>query len=165
MLGFPGLRHHQIAYVTTDLDEALRRVDDAYGLDRHFRISTRENPTHPDQPPLDLALVRAGGTEFELIQPLGAGAEVWSAPLPADGRFALMFHHIAFTVDGSIDDFERYRATWDAERHPVVVDGWSGNDARWFYTDERETLGHLVEHCWFSDGLKEYMKGTIPTYG
>ncbi len=162
MLSFPNLRAHQIAYVTTDLDEALRRIDQAFELERYFFINTRDNPTHPDQPPLRIALVRTAGTELEVIEPLGPGAEVWSECLPTDGSFALKFHHIATTVHGTMEDFERYRATWDDSTHPVVVDGWAGDDARWFYTDERATLGHFLEHCWFSDELTAYMAGQVP---
>lgn len=62
-----------------------------------------------------------------------------------------------------MEDFERYRATWDIEKHPIVVGGWAGDDARWFYTDERATLSHYVEHCWFSDLLTNFMKGVVPT--
>src|SRR3546814_8879099 len=65
---------------------------------------------------------------------------------------------ISATVHGTMEEFERYRATWDIEKHPFVVDGWAGDDARWFYTDERTTLGHYVEHCWFSDQLTNFMK-------
>jgi hypothetical protein len=162
MLSFPNMRQHQIAYVTTNLDEALKRIDEAFELERYCFINTAETPNHPNQPPLRIALVRTAGTEFEVIEPLGLGAEVWSDPLPKDGSFALQFHHFATTVHGSREDFERYRATWDEARHPIVVDGWAGDDARWFYTDERATLGHFIEHCWFSDALTSYMAGLVP---
>jgi len=163
MLTFPGLRHHQIAYVTTDLDEALRRIEESLGLDRFFFINTKEQPTHAEQPALKIALVRTAGTEFEIIQPLGYKDEVWSDPLPKNGSFALLFHHIAATIDGTREDFLRYRATWDTQKHPVVVDGSAGDDALWFYTDERATLGHFIEHCWFSDELTAFMRGAVPT--
>lgn len=162
MLSFPSLHTHQIAYVTTDMDEALGRLDEAFELERYHIMNTRENQTHPNQPALLIALVRTAGTELEVIQPLGPGAEVWSDWLPADGSFALKFHHIGTTVRGTLRDFERYRATWDTDRHPVVVDGWAGDDVRWFYTDERATLGHYVEHCWFSDAITAYMAGVVP---
>jgi hypothetical protein len=162
MLSFPNMRQHQIAYVTTNMDEALRRIDEAFELERYHLMSTVETPSHPNQPPLRIALVRTAGTELEVIEPLGPGAEVWSDPLPKDGSFALQFHHFATTVYGSLEDFERYRATWDESRHPIVVDGWAGDDARWFYTDERATLGHFIEHCWFSEPLTAHMAGLVP---
>jgi hypothetical protein len=162
MLTFSTLRHHQIAYVTNDLGEALGRLDTAFGLDRYHLIDTVQQPSHPEQPALKIALVRTANTEFEVIQPLGYKDEVWSDPLPTSGEFALLFHHIAFTVDGTQEDFARYRAGIDARSHPIVCEGWAGDDALWFYTDERATLGHYVEHCWFSPALTSLMNGTIP---
>ena len=162
MLTFPALRHHQIAYVTTDMDEALTRLDKAFGLARFYVFNTVDQPSHPEQPALKIALVRTAKTEFEVIQPLGYKDEVYSDPLPKDGSFALQFHHIAATVDGTMQDFERYRAGIDTVNHPIVVDGWAGDDARWFYTDERATLGHFIEHCWFSPHLKAIMSKAIP---
>lgn len=162
-LTFPGLRHHQIAYVTNDLDRALRQFSESMGLERYYLIDTQQEPSHPGQPALKIALVRSAGTEFEIIQPLGYNDAVWSSALPADGSFTLKFHHLGVTVDGPVEEFERYRATWDAQHHPIVVDGWAGDMARWFYTDERATLGHYLEHCWFSDELKAHMAGAVPT--
>src|SRR3546814_11624798 len=88
MLTFPHLRVHQIAYVTTDLDEALKRVEDAFGLSQYYFINTLEQPSHPQQPGLRIALVRTAGTEFELIEPLGYNDSVWSDSLPKNGTFA-----------------------------------------------------------------------------
>src|SRR3546814_10824331 len=65
MLTFPHLRVHQIAYVTTDLDEALKRVEDAFGLRQYYFINTLEQPSHPQQPGLRLALVRTAGRSEE----------------------------------------------------------------------------------------------------
>lgn len=162
MLTFPGLRHHQIAYVTTDMDEALRRLDEAFGLTRFYVFDTISQPSHPNQPALKIALVRTADVEFEVIQPLGSNDAVYSDPLPKDGSFSLQFHHIAATIDGTVEDFERYRAGIDTAAHPIVVDGWAGADARWFYTDERATLGHFVEHCWFSPRLIAIMDEAVP---
>ena len=163
MLTFPNLRHHQIAYVTTDMDEALKRIDDAFGLNQFFFIDTQAQPTHEGQAALKISLVRTAATELEIIQPLGDNDAVWSDPLPKDGSFAMQFHHLAATVHGTMEDFERYRATWDTEKHPIVVDGIAGDDARWFYTDERATLGHFFEHCWFSPKLTAMMEAAVPT--
>src|SRR3546814_7482767 len=69
MLTFPHLRLHQIAYVTTDLDEALRRVEDAFGLSQYYFINTLEQLSHPQQPGLRIALVSTAGTEFARIEP------------------------------------------------------------------------------------------------
>lgn len=162
MLTFPNLKHHQMAYVTTDLDEALRRMDEAFGLSAFLVLNTVDNPTHPEQPALKLALVRTAGTEFEVIQPLGYNDAVYSDPLPKDGSFAMLFHHIGVTVHGTLEDFEEYRAGIDTQAHPIVVDGWFADKVRWFYTDDRATVGHYIEHCWFSPEITAMMNAQVP---
>jgi hypothetical protein len=162
MLTFPSLRHHQIAYVTNDMEEALRRLDRGYGLERFFRTDTRAHRAYPNQPALDLALVRTAGTEFEVIQPLGVNDALWADPLPKDGSFALLFHHIGVTVHGTMADYERYRARLDTEAHPIVAEGAVDDDLRFIYTDERATLGHYLEHCWFSPNIMEVMTSMVP---
>lgn len=162
MLTFPDLRHHQMAYVTTDLDEALRRLDAGYGLNAFHIMNTIDAPTHPEQPALKFALVRTAGTEFEIIQPLGYNDAVYSDPLPKDGSFAMLFHHIGVTVHGTLADFEEYRAGIDTEEHPIVVDGWYADKVRWFYTDERPMLGHYVEHCWFAPEITAMLNANVP---
>src|SRR3546814_20980661 len=128
MLTFPHLRVNQIAYVTTDLDEALKRVEDAFGLSQYYFINTPEQPSHPQQPGLRIALVRTAGTEFELIEPLGYNDSVWSDSLPKNGTLALQFHHVAATVHGTMAEFARSRATWDLAHKPIVVEGWEAAD-------------------------------------
>lgn len=126
-LTLPGLRHHQIAYVTNDIDRALRQFSESMGLERYYLIDTQQGePSHPGQPALKIALVRSAGTEFEIIQPLGYNDAVWSSALPADGSFTLKFHHLGVTVDGPVEEFERYRSTWDAT--PPDRRGWVAGD-------------------------------------
>jgi len=162
MLTFPSLRHHQIAYVTNDMEEALRRLDHAYGLERFFRIDTSGQSAYPGQAALDIALVRTAGTEFEVIQPLGFNDSLWADPLPKEDSFALLFHHIGVTVHGTMADYERYRVELDTDAHPIVAEGAVGDDLRFIYTDERATLGHYIEHCWFSPNMVEIMTGAVP---
>ncbi len=162
MLTFPNLKYHQMAYVTTDLDEALRRLDAAFGFTKFHVMNTVDNPSHPNQPALKIALVRTADTEFEVIEPLGFNDAVYSDPLPKDGSFAMLFHHIGVTVHGTLEDFEEYRAGIDTEAHPIVVDGWAEDKVRWFYTDERATVGHYIEHCWFSPEIVALMNSWVP---
>jgi hypothetical protein len=156
------LKHHQVAYITTNLEEALQRFDATYGIDRFLVMNTAEHPAEPPQRPIKMALVRTAGTEFEIIQPLEAEDHVYSDPLPKDGSFALQFHHIAVTFHGTLDEFEEFRAKVDRKLHPIVVDGRIEGQVRWFYTDERPTLGHYIEYCWFSPELAAFMRESVP---
>jgi len=35
---------------------------------------------------------------------------------------------------------------------------------RYIYTDERETLGHFIEHVWMSPELLAQMRAVVPRY-
>jgi hypothetical protein len=71
---------------------------------------------------------------------------------------------LAIRVEGSIEDWERHRAAIDTTRHPIVYQGSLGELLRFFYTDERATLGHYVEHVWMSAELLQQLSSAIPTY-
>ena len=56
------------------------------------------------------------------------------------------------------------RAAIDTASHPIVYQGALGEMLRYFYTDERPTLGHYVEHVWMSPDLLAQLAAAIPTY-
>lgn len=161
----PNARHSQIAYVTNDLDRALGIWRDEFDVPS-FHVFTNDSPglesSHPFQ--LRIALAIVGGTEIELIEPLHGSAPLHAEPLPADGSFAMCFHHVAMRIHGDLADYEAHMASLDPERHPVVWSGSLANLMRYAYTDERRTLGHYVEHAWFDAGLYAQLAADIPVY-
>lgn len=158
-------RHSQIAYVTSDLDRAQAVWRDQYDVPAFF-VFTNDSPglesSHPYQ--LKIALANVGGTEIELIEPLHGSAPLFADPLPADGSFALRFHHVAMRIDGGLDDFSAHMASLDPTAHPVVWSGGMGELMRFAYTDERATLGHYVEHVWFDADFHGQMASAIPVW-
>lgn len=164
MFARPDARHSQIAYVTSDLDEAMARWRDAFDVPAFF-VFANDAPgmecSHPYR--LRIALASVGGTEIELIEPLDGNA-MYAESLPADGSFAMQFHHVCIRVEGLLADFDAHMASIDPERHPVVYRGGMGEVMRFAYTDERATLGHYVEHVWFDPGFYTQMAGAIPVY-
>lgn len=161
----PNARHSQIAYVTNDLDRALAVWRDEHDVPA-FYVFTNDAPgvesSHPFR--MRIALANVGGTEIELIEPLDGTAPLHAEPLPADGGFAIRFHHVAMRIDGCLADFEAHMASLDPERHRVVWSGRMGDVMRFAYTDERQTLGHYVEHVWFDAGFYAQMSAAIPSY-
>ena len=161
----PGARHSQIAYVTNDLDRALAVWRDQFGVPAFF-VFANDTPglkfSHPYQ--LKIALAHVGGTEIELIEPLNGSAPLHAGPLPADGSFALRFHHVAMRIAGDLADYEAHMASLDPVLHPVVWSGKLGDLMRFAYTDERATLGHYVEHVWFDADFYGQMASAIPVY-
>ena len=113
---------------------------------------------------LKIALALVGGVEIELIEPQGDSAPLFSQALPADGSFAIRFHHVAIRIDGTLADFEAHMASIDPVRHPVVWHGAMGDVLRYAYTDERPALGHFVEHVWMHPDLRAQLAGAIPVH-
>ena len=157
--------HSQVAYVTGDLDRALAVFRDDYDVPS-FHVFANDMPglVQSDGARLKIALALVGGVEIELIEPQGDSAPLFSAALPADGSFAIRFHHVAIRIDGTLADFEAHMASLDPARHPVVWHGAMGDVLRYAYTDERAVLGHFVEHVWMHPDLRAQMAGAIPVY-
>ncbi|WP_422342783.1 VOC family protein [Parasphingorhabdus sp.] len=157
-------RHSQVAYVTTDMDQALSIWRDEYDVPS-FHVFTNDAPgleaSHPYR--LKIALANVGGTEIELIEPLDGNA-MYSDPLPDDDSFAIRFHHVCMRIEGRLADFEAHLASIDPAKHAVVYTGGMADVMRYAYTDERASLGHYVEHIWFDSKFYEQMSAAIPVY-
>jgi hypothetical protein len=164
---FPRLnaQHSQIAYVTTDLDQALAVWRDEFDVPA-FHVFTNDMEglvsSHPFQ--LRIALANVGGIEIELIEPLHGSAPLHAEPLPTDGSFAMCFHHVAMRIEGTLEDFNAHMASLDPVLHPVAWTGSFADLMRYAYTDERATLGHYVEHVWFDAGFYAQLAAAIPVY-
>ena len=104
-------------------------------------------------------------SKIELIEPQGSTSTLFSDVLPVGGsELAIIFHHVAIRIDGSVENWQQHRASIDFARHPIVYQGALADMLCYFYTDERKTLGHYLEHVWMSPELLVQMAGAIPTY-
>lgn len=161
----PNAAHSQVAYVTSDLDRALAIFRDDYDVPAfHVFANDVSGLVQSDGARLRIALALVGGVEIELIEPQGESAPLFSAALPADGSFAIRFHHVAIRIDGTLADFEAHMASIDPARHPVIWHGAMGDVMRYAYTDERPALGHFVEHVWMDPELRAQLATVIPVY-
>ena len=132
-----------------------------------FFVGDNESTNHgrADDVHLRLALCHVGGVEIELIEPQGSATNLFSEVLPRGGAELLIrFHHVAIRIDGPFENWERHRAAIDTVQHPIAYQGALGDMLRYFYTDERTTLGHYVEHVWMSPELLAQLGAAIPTY-
>lgn len=165
MFNRDNARHSQNAYVTNDLDRALAIWRDEFGVPEFF-VFENDAPGLQASPDyrMKIALANVGGLEVELIEPLAGQAPLHAEVLPADGSFAMRFHHIAMRIGGELADFEAHMASLDPASHPVAWQGAMGDMMRFVYTDERATLGHYVEHVWFEPAFYEQMAASIPIY-
>ncbi len=170
MFARPDARHHQIAYVTNDLDAAVALFERDYGAPGFFVFSNVGSGAHqPGEPELRIALSHVGGNEIELIEPIGDTAPLFKDALvkqaggDASG-LVIRFHHTCIRIDGGIDNWHAHAASIDTARHPIVFSGAMGDDLRFFYTDETSRLGHYVEHVWMSPAIMAQMRSLIPHY-
>ena len=157
MFALPNTRHSQVAYVTNNLDAAAALLEKQYGLAGFYKFDTT-GVAQPGDPQLRIGLARVGGVEIELIEPQGSASNLFSAAL------SIRFHHVAIRIDGALENWQRHRAAIDTASHPIVYQGALGEMLRYFYTDERPTLGHYVEHVWMSPELLAQLAAAIPTY-
>lgn len=164
MLASPNARHHQIAYVTNDMDKALELFAQYYGVSRFFPLVTGEEPVPAGGIWMKAAIANVNGTQIELIQPLGDGENLFSNALPEDGRFTVVLHHICIRITGGIANWERHRASIDEAAHPVALENAYGDFLRILYTDERPHLGHYLEHIWMSPVVDETMAQRVPNF-
>ncbi len=165
MFARPNARHSQIAYVTNDLDAAIEMFKREFGAPGFF-VFTNAQPgmAQSDGAQLRIALTLIGGVEIELIEPIGETAPLFSAVLPESAELVVRFHHVAQRIEGPIENWNAHVSALDASVHPVAWTGEQGDDLRYMYTDERATLGHYVEHVWFSPALLAQMQAAVPSF-
>ncbi|OYY72863.1 VOC family protein [Sphingomonas sp. 28-63-12] len=165
MFARPHARHAQIAYVTNDLAAATALIERDYGAPGFWVFSTgAASGGDAEAPTLKIALARVGGVEIELIEPQGSSAPLFSDSLPAGADLAIVFHHVAFRIEGPLAHWDQHLASIDTARHKIVFGGAVGDDVRYCYTDERSAIGHLVEHVWMSPAILAQMAAAVPAY-
>jgi Glyoxalase/Bleomycin resistance protein/Dioxygenase superfamily len=139
----------QIAYVTNDIDRARAMFQAIYGVEKWLdlaRMSGRQTVSinaRKGRIEIRAMIAYVGPVQFELIQPLVDPERLYTDFLPADGTFAIRFHHLGFNQEGIKDvrvleqglgrDHSIPMAT-DSETMPV------------FYADARDRLGHYLEY-------------------
>lgn len=165
MFARPNSQHSQVAYVTNDIEAAARLFEEEYGAPGFFHFSNVDNGMEiGNGPQLKIALARVGGVEIELIEPIGDTAPLFKNALPRGPGLAIRFHHVAIRIDGPKENWDAHVASIDFGKHPIVFEGELGEDLRFVYTDERETLGHYVEHVWMSPKLFAQITAATPAY-
>jgi hypothetical protein len=165
MYARPNAQHSQIAYVTNDLERAMALFQTDFGTPGFLQFSNTDNPpANWGGEVLKIALAKVGGVEIELIEPEGDTAPLFSDPLPKDGSFAIVFHHVANRIDGPIENWHAHLASLDTAKHPIVFQGSLPGMLEYAYTDTRTSLGHCVEHVWMGPEILAQMGGMVPTY-
>lgn len=139
----------QIAYVTTDLEEAIRLFDVRQGVCAFMRRDGVRFPARSKREMvLDLALAWVGPTMIELIAPRGGDDALYRQVLP-DSGFALRHHHIGFRLH-SDEDWSAMLEQSDARGQSIILEVETPT-TRAVYLDTKEELGHYVEYLYYFD--------------
>ncbi len=153
----------QLAYVTNDMDRALKVFADVHGIPRFLDLRDLKLQTGEGAyAQVNLALAIVDGMEIEVIQPLGGADSVYRAGLTG-AAFEIRFHHSCRKVEGR-QTLAALRQTIVAQGREVVLWGSSPNGAHYFYVDDRATLGHYSEYIHRdAENLPAFM-ARIPTF-
>jgi Glyoxalase/Bleomycin resistance protein/Dioxygenase superfamily len=139
-------RHYQNAYVTPDIDRAIEVLRERFGVTEVMQIeATTEvwTPNGSGPQTSKLAFIWVGKLQYELIQPISAPSDLYSAAVSPDKL--LNFHHIAMRVAG---DWDEFRAELDRQKRTIAVEGHTPTGLKFCYVDARDTLGHYLEYVW-----------------
>jgi Glyoxalase/Bleomycin resistance protein/Dioxygenase superfamily len=165
MFARPNAQHFQVAYVTNDIERAIGTFERDYDFPGFYLFSNVGlDVGGSGGPQLKIAIVYVNGVEIELIEPLGDTAPLYKDVLSNDAGLQIRFHHMAMRIEGSINNWEAHAASIDTAKHPIVYQGGLGDELRFIYTDERERLGHYVEHIWMSPDMLARMDALRPSY-
>jgi len=139
--------HYQNAYVTHDLDKAMRLFSDRFGLkdwlvyEPEMTVKTLQGL----QPyAVRLATAWSGTLQLELIQPVSGFVHHYRNFLPEDSAdFVPRFHHTALRRSSE----QALRAEIAEIGLPLAFEGEVPGMV-FVYLDAREWLGHYLEMCW-----------------
>ncbi len=155
----------QMAYVTNDFDQACAIFATQYGIPR-FHImkdydialgGRRVARAH-------IALALLGETQIEIIAPKGGDDEIYRVGIGHASGFALHFHHEARKLSSFEAFYGMKRLVTDHQLRIVIDAEILDGGACYFYTDNRATLGHFVEYCFYSPELESAASAPLPRY-
>lgn len=139
----------QMAYVTTDMDEAIRLFDTRYGVGDFMRRSDLKLSTlSGGEMLLDLALAFVGPTMVEIIAPTGGDDHLYRQILPVSD-FALRHHHIGIRLH-SDEEWAAMREQAGLRGQEIVLEVETPT-TRALYIDTLDQLGHYVEYLHYFD--------------
>lgn len=155
----PGF--HQVAYVTTDFDRALKVFAEVHRAKKFMELRDIRYPTGPGRVAhCNIGLAYVGATELEVIQPLGDDVQIYRDFLPAaagSGEVTIRFHHLSRFLE-TRQDYEQQLAAFQKMGKQIPIVGDFAGRASYFYADFRAELGHYIECITFTKEGREWVK-------
>lgn len=148
-------RHFQNAYVTRDVDTAVRRFEWIGDIRKKIEVEASVNVRTGDaegEVRQKIALLWINDLQVELIQPLSGLVDIYRNALPDDDGLA--FHHVCHRVD----DWQAQLDLIAESPFPIALQG-SSEGLEFIYVDTREWLGHYTEYNYMADANWTAMGG------
>ncbi len=147
----------QLAYVTDDIDSAVSWFEGTLGTTRcHTRYKSslggiaHVNGEVVDEWVIDVALVNAGATNLEIIQPVSGAVDLYRRAIRPGAPAT--FHHLGVRVD----DFDEATALIEGAGRRWELHGDNGA-IRFGYLDMTAELGHHIEAMELQPGFEAYL--------
>src|SRR5262249_10122588 len=154
---------YQIAFVTSDLDEAMSLFAGTFGISRFEVRRHLSSSTGMPRMTVHVAHAYVGPMMIELIQPAGGEDTLYREILPRDG-FAIRPHHFGFMVR-SKEELERISAALETRNVPIAFDASIPAIARAVYADARSSLGHYLEYVYLQPEARRGYCAQVPRNG
>ena len=143
----------QNAYVVNDIDEAIRRWHELWGIGpffvrRHIAMPYVRYRGSPSQLDISAVYVQAGPIQVELVQQHCDSPSAFRDMYPR-GREG--FHHVAVMPD----DYPQMLDHYAARGFPVATELKTAGGRGAAFVDTRAMLGHMIEVYVPSAGLEE----------
>ncbi|WP_242443509.1 VOC family protein [Sphingobium sp. LB126] len=145
-MNMPPFTLFQMAYVTDDIDAAMRQAMATFGIasfqvNRDMAIQTGQGVATAH-----FALCFLGDLQIEIIQPTGGADSVYRQGIGGSSG-SLSFHHAGMLIT---DEAQWHATVAAVERSgsPVPVRGVFGDMMHYLYVDQREQIGHYLEYMW-----------------
>jgi hypothetical protein len=155
----------QIAYVTTDLDQAARAMGALFGIER-FQINRDVAiETSAGVAQAHFALAFVGSQQIEIIQPAGGADGAYRDILPGVG-YALRMHHAGHLATRAAD-WAQIDLAVRTSGYTTPVGGVFRRDEvalmHYMYADTRQVIGHYLEFMYQTDAGRD-MFAQVPRY-
>lgn len=158
---FPGSAVHQIGYATTDVEEAVRRYRQRYGVREFLMLPNNSATISPGRTvTIHVAMAFVNGTMIEFIEPAGGADTIYREVLPTSG-FAMRHHHLGYAIF-SESDWELTQREIERQKIAIVLNGEAPGVIRYQYIDVRADAGHYVEYLYYLGRGGKEMLNAIP---
>ena len=155
MRSFSDLFRHvmQLAYVTEDLESAVDYFESTLGTVK-ARTTLKSSlggivvvdGETAEEWVIDVAMVNAGATNFEIIRPVSGSVDLYRAAIRPDAPAT--FHHVGYRIP----DFDEATAIVEASGRTWAQYGEMAGALRFGYVDLTADLGHYVEFMDLDEG-------------